>query len=101
MSVTTEMAIRRGFNTDSETELAGVFEGSVTICSGIPVWLEIRYDPNPLTALLSTDNSKMSLCRIVADLDCREMSTDWMPCKDDNFSVIVLAQPIHVMPSIE
>jgi hypothetical protein len=29
------------------------------------------------------------------------MSTDWMPCNDDNFSVIVLTQPIHVMPLTE
>jgi len=73
----------------------------VTTCNGIPVWLDIWYDPNSLTVLLNMDKSKVVVCRIVADLDCREMSTDWMPCKDDNFSVMVLTQPIHVMPSRE
>ena len=101
MRVTTDSAISRGFKTDNDTELAGVFVGSVITFNGIPVWLDIRYDPNSLTTLLSTDNSKISVCRIVADLDWREISTDWMPCKDDNFSVIVLTQPIHVMPSTE
>jgi len=99
--VTTDRAINNGFNTDNDTELAGVFGDSVTTCNGIPVWLDIWYDPNSLTAWLNLDNSKVAVCSIVADPDCREMSTDWMPCNDDNFSVIVLTQPIHVMPLTE
>lgn len=101
MRVTSDSAISSGFNVDNDTELAWVFGGSVITCNGIPVYLEIWYAPNWPTALLSTDNSKILVCRIVADLDCRETSTDWILCKDDNFSMIALTQPIHVIPSTE